>query len=409
MKNILFLFFVSIGLFTSCVENPEEDPDSVAPIGDMQIDFDGDRFVSATTTAVLNATSLSIIGAKADGSYFKIAIPTEPIVGTYTWDEFGPTEAGFTLEYHPTSGDPYVAARDNSGPYASFADYTDTAQLVITDIDRVNKRISGTFKFTGVRFADVAQTAVNTKVFTNGVFVSLPYTATEVVTPTDVLVKKITETDADGTVYTMEYFYTGNKINYSIDENGNRTNFIYDGDLVIREELFEGTTLVEKTTYEYDASSKLRTYVVVNLVDDSGTKITYIHNAGTILYQEYNGDSTTQNELGSSGTLSSTTHIENYTDPFTMEMQVFTGTFTFDTKNNYFKNIVGYDKVYFAESDMALNFSNNMLTHTDQIDSDPAYPIETLTYTYNTNDYPTEIVHRNGANELDYTEVILYY
>ncbi|WP_309642641.1 DUF6252 family protein [Flavobacterium sp.] len=406
MKKIFFLFFVSIGLFTACVPNPEEDPDTVAPIGDLQVDFDGAHFTSTTTAVVLDDTSLSIKGTDATGAFFRIGIPEAPIVGTYTLEDV----PGLILQYDLGNGsDPYMAAKDDTGPYASFAEYTNTAQLVITNIDRVNKRISGTFKFTGVRYADVLQTAVNTKVFTSGSFYSLPYTATEVVTPTDVLVKKITETDADGTVYTMEFFYTGNKLNYSIDENGIRTNFTYDGDLLMKEERIEGTTVIERTTYEYDTSSKLKTYVDVNLVDDTGTKITYVHNAGTILYQEYSGDSTTQDELGSSGTLTSTTHIENYTDPFTMEMQVFTGTFTFDTKNNYFKNVVGYDKVYFADSDMALNSNNNMLTHTDQIDSDPAYPLETLTYTYNTNDYPTEIVHRDGADELDYTEVITYY
>ncbi len=406
MKKILCLLLITIGLFQSCVPVPEEDPDVLAAPGNLSADFDGQTFVSTTETVIIDAVSMSIKAKnEVNGSYFKITLPENPIVGTYTWAE------GFTLKYFDGIGpDAFVAAKDDSGTFANFPNYTDTAQLVILGIDKVNKRISGTFKFTGVRFTDVTHTAVETKVFTNGFFQNLAYTA---VNPNaTVLVKKITDTDADTTVESMEYFYTDdNKLDYTIDGYGNRTNYTYNSaDLLIEEITYVGTsaTIIEKSTYAYNASSKLETYV--NIYGDVGTRITYDHNSdGTIDYQEYSGDSSSQDVLGSNGTLSITRHIENYTDPFTLESQVYTGEFTFDSKNNPFKNVIGYDKVYFADSDMALNFANNVLQHTDQIDSDPAYILETLSYTYNSANYPTQIVHRGTTGDIESTEDIVYY
>ncbi len=100
MKNIFLLLFVSIGLLTSCVENPEEDPDPVAPIGNLQVDFDGDHFTSATTQVVIDDMSMSITGTNTEGAFFKITLPEAPIVGTYTWDEYAVGSPGFGLEYH---------------------------------------------------------------------------------------------------------------------------------------------------------------------------------------------------------------------------------------------------------------------------------------------------------------------
>jgi hypothetical protein len=413
MKKLLFTFFIALGLLTSCVKPPVEDPDPLPPAGNVTADFDGLAFESTSEQVVIDNSSMSLNASREDGSYFKITLPEAPMIGTYNWSVYDPTAPGLYLAYFESpDAVPYVAARDNIGEFASFSSYTDTAEIVVLGIDTSNKRISGTFKFTGVRFTDDTHTAVETKVFTNGTFFNIPYTSAPVVNPSStVLIKKVTETNADNSVYTIEYFYIGSKINYWTDSEGNRNNYTYTGNLVTKEELVVGTTLTERTTYEYNSSSKLITYISVNLVDDTGTRITYVHNSnGTIFYQEYSGNSDAQEEMGSSGLLTSTTHVENYTDPNTLESQVFTGGFTFDTKNNPFKNVIGYDKVYFADSDMPLNYANNVLQHTDQIDASPSYILETMTYTYNpTTNYPTKIVTRNGAGDIQSTEDIIYY
>jgi hypothetical protein len=413
MKNIFLLLFVSIGLLTSCVENPEEDPEPLPPAGNVTATIGDQTFSSTSSQVVIDNISMSLKATQADGSYFKITLPESPIIGTYTWSVFDPIDEGFSLAYYENDGAvPYVAARDNIGDFAAFPSYIDTAELIIYSIDRVNKRVTGSFRFTGVRFTDDTQTAIETRLFENGQFLNLPYTTAAVVDPvnTTVRVKKITDTDADGTVSTTEYFYTGNKISYLVDSDGIRVNYFYEGDLIVREESYQGTELVEKVFYTYDGSSNLVTYISLDLVDDIGSRITYVHNSnGTISFQEYSGDTTTQEDLENNGTISNTRYIENGINPITSEPQVFTNTFTYDTKNNPFKNVVGYSKIYFADSFEALNFNNNLLSHSEQIDSDAPYVFETLTYTYNAGNYPTKIIHNDGSGMENYTEDIIYY
>lgn len=415
MKKLLFIFFISLGLFTSCVENPEEDPDPLPPPGNVTANAGDQAFSSTSSQVVVDNVSMSIKATQADGSFFKITLPESPIVGTYTWSLYDAASPGLYLAYFENEGSvPFVAERDNIGDFAAFPGYIDTAELTILGIDKANNRISGSFRFTGVRFTDDTQTAIETRSFNDGQFLNLPYSTVAVVDPvnTTVRVKKITDTDADGNVLSIEYFYNGNKIVYSIDSEGLRMNIFYDGDLIAREEWFQGTTMVEKIFYTYD-NSKLVTYQVLNLVDNIGQKITYDHNAnGTISFTEFSGDLTTQDEIESTGTISNTKLVRNMINPITLEQQVFTSTFTFDAKNNPFKNIVGYDKIYFADSEESLNYLNNITTNTKQIDAEPSTLYETLIYTYgtgNTADYPTIIIYNDGTGTELYTEVIEYY
>jgi hypothetical protein len=415
MKKLLCLLLITIGLFQSCVPVPEEDPEPLPPAGNVTAEFGDQVFSSTSSQVVIDNVSMSLKAFQEDGSYFIITLPESPIVGTYTWSLFDVASPGFRLAYYENEGAvPYVAERDNIGAFAAFPSYIDTAELTIFGIDRANKRVSGSFRFTGVRFTDDTQIDIETREFNNGEFLNLPYTTVAIIDPvnTTVRVKKIIDTDTDGTVSSIEYFYNGNKIVYAIDSEGLRMNIFYDGDLIVREEWLQGTTMVEKIFYTYD-NSKLETYQVLNLADNIGQKITYDHNAnGTISFTEFSGDLTTQDEIESTGTISNTKLVRNVTDPITLEQQVFTSTFTFDSKNNPFKNIVGYDKIYFADSEESLNYLNNITTNTEQIDAEPATLYETIIYTYGTgnlDNYPTIILYNDGTGTELYTEVIEYY
>lgn len=382
MKKILFIWFLSIGLLTSCVENPEEDPDPVAPIGDLKVDFDGSQFTSVTTAVVLNETSLTIKGTNETGAFFRISIPEAPILGTYTLEEV----PGLVLEYNQNNGsDPYVAAKDNVGPFAPFADYTNTAQLVITKIDRVNKRISGTFKFTGVRFADALQTAINTKVFTNGTFLNLPYTATAVVDPTEsILLRRIVNTYPGAGIadQTAVYSYNGNKIVSEIytDSQGlqTTTTYSYDGDNITLIEEREEGELVYRETFQYNTSNKLETYIAVDFWEDTSIKETYVHNPdGSINVTRLIGDLDTQTEDDGTSTIY---FVGGEVDRITFSAGN-TITYTYDNKNNPFKNVVGFSKIAFVDGE-ARGISKNILQTTG---STPDFD---FTYTYNTDNYP---------------------
>jgi len=171
MKKLLLILGISIVFFTSCIPNPTEDPDPPVPpfISHFKADYSDQTFYGTTTQAIVNEDFLSITALKGTGEFFQITLPN-PEVGTYTWGQFDTSTAGFVMIFSQGSGNiPYISARDDVGAYANFPDYTDTAQLTISSIDTINKRVTGTFKFTGVRLAESGAT-VDTKVFTNGSF-----------------------------------------------------------------------------------------------------------------------------------------------------------------------------------------------------------------------------------------------
>ncbi|MES2544368.1 MAG: DUF6252 family protein [Bacteroidota bacterium] len=186
LLSIFTLFFAALNL-TSCATNDEPvDPAVLAgpAPATFTASFDGATFTATTVNAILSGDDLSITGVKSSGEFFQITIP-QVALGTYKWANLGPTEAGFSLGYSAGSGAvPYIGARDDSGTFASFTNYTDTAEITVTSVDAVNKKISGTFRFTGVRYVASSVTTVETKEFTNGTFTNVSYGTPDVpVTP----------------------------------------------------------------------------------------------------------------------------------------------------------------------------------------------------------------------------------
>jgi hypothetical protein len=167
MKKLLLIFFVSAGLFVSCVEKPEDDSDTFPFQGNVTAQLDDQFFQSATTVVVVKSTSMSLRADSADGSYFEINLPENPTIGAYNIETLGGSPAGFFLKYNEGIGTPsYVAP---------FAGSSDPAEVVIVNIDRLNRKISGKFRFTGKR--SIGSPAVlEEKEITNGVFSNLSYT-----------------------------------------------------------------------------------------------------------------------------------------------------------------------------------------------------------------------------------------
>lgn len=230
MKKIKFLtaalfLFGAMSLISCTAENEPLDPaidlndngNGGNTAGVFKADFDGQTFTANSTVAVVNSDYIAINGMKSSGEFFQITIP-DAAVGTYTWDDFDAT-GGFALAYSAGSGSiPYLGARDDVGTFADFANYTDTAEVTITSIDTQNKKISGTFKFTGVRFADGSVTTVTTKTFTNGSFTNLAYTSDTVAPTGNVFTAKL-----DGAPFTPTNI-TGIKMSGLISVIGRKGN-----------------------------------------------------------------------------------------------------------------------------------------------------------------------------------------
>jgi hypothetical protein len=188
-----FTFLFALVIVASCTVEPYETPVSDSNTnptnsnpngtsGVFKVDFDGQTFTANTTQAIVNSSYVAITGVKSTGEFFQITIPSAN-VGTYNLTS---NPSNFGLIYTMGSGQiPYLAASDSQGEFANFANYTDTAEVKISSIDVTNKKISGTFKFTGVKFANNTGTTIVTKTFTNGSFTNLPYTADVVQQPSN--------------------------------------------------------------------------------------------------------------------------------------------------------------------------------------------------------------------------------
>lgn len=191
MKKIklasLLVLFISALTFISCDNEPIDsninlgdfnnggnNPDPNTPaVGTFKVDFDGQTFVANVTQAIVNSDYIAITGLKTGtGEFFQITIPNGT-VGTYT--NANPTT--IALAYAQGNGqDGFLGVSDQTGEFSGFPNYTDTAEVKINSINTTTNIISGTFKFTGVRFADATGDTVETKVFTNGSF-SLSFAA----------------------------------------------------------------------------------------------------------------------------------------------------------------------------------------------------------------------------------------
>lgn len=183
-----FLVLFLIALVSSCVYEPidgtvESNPDSGSSdiSAGFKAGFDGKTWIASNVQAIVNTDYISITAMKSDGSFFQITLPKAQ-VGTYNWSNVT-TDTPLVLAYSTASGQvPFVSESDSNASISGYTDYVDTAELVITSINTTTKIISGTFKFTGVRF-DNTLTKTETKIFTKGQF-SVPFTTNNPTTPT---------------------------------------------------------------------------------------------------------------------------------------------------------------------------------------------------------------------------------
>jgi len=213
----------------------------------------------------------------------------------------------------------------------------------------------------------------------------------------DVLVSKTIETYAlDGSVVTSDYTYSGKKLVQETDDDGVITKFTYTGDLITKVEYFDDLgVLVEKETFSYDSSSKLISYVRLELFNNDGIKDTFVYNSnGTVTGSRFSGDLSIQDDFYGTSIIYFTNNevskIEEYSDVGDLYA---TRLYTYDTKVNPFKNIIGFDKIQFVDNE-ALGINHNIVTD-DYTDSGLPTPY-TTTYTYNANNFPLTAVESGG-------------
>jgi hypothetical protein len=210
------------------------------------------------------------------------------------------------------------------------------------------------------------------------------------VTESDVLVTKTVETYAnDNSTITTNYTYNGKKIVSSSDSDGFYENYTYTGDLITNVKVYDDTdTLILEEFLTYNASGQLVNYLSKDFENNTGRKEVFVHNNNnTVSYSVYKGNNSTQTTLYETGTIYLTNgEVSQIETAVLSPSYTANRVYTYDTKNNPFKNITGGDKINFINIE-AIGVSRNILTDT-YTSSFPTSEMFTTTYTYNSLNFP---------------------
>jgi hypothetical protein len=211
-----------------------------------------------------------------------------------------------------------------------------------------------------------------------------------------VLLKKTIITDSEGDAVTSIYTYDGNKIVSIVDDSGDVNEYYtYTGNLITKLEYrFPDGSIDQINTYTYNAEGKLVTFV--------RTQTNYVHkevftyNAdGTVTAESYSGDSESELMEGTVNTIKFVNgEVSEIISPDASNEE---HVYTYDTKNNPMKNVIGMDKIAFIDGE-GNGVKFNILTDTSE---DELWT--NSTFTYNDNGYPTKEVD-TGTDSLGNTE-----
>jgi hypothetical protein len=212
-----------------------------------------------------------------------------------------------------------------------------------------------------------------------------------------VLLKKAVVTNSEGKKITINYKYDGNKIVSVIDDSGDlNMYYTYTGDLITKIEFkYPDGTIDQINNFSYNAEGKLITFIRVEPNIDWGHKEVYTYNVdGTVTAQSYSGDGKTQTSKGTSNTIK---FVNGEVSEIISLASWENHKYTYDSKNNATKNILGFDKIAFVDGE-GNGVKFNVLTDTSEGDL-----WTNSTFTYNENGYPTKEVDK-GSDSLGTTE-----
>lgn len=180
----------------------------------------------------------------------------------------------------------------------------------------------------------------------------------------------------EGDISTLNY--SGNKLTNVLYTNG-KSVYTYNGDLIIKIDEYDSSgTLGGTHSFEYNSSNNLIKWNSVEKDNSSDwiSTSTYVYNAdGTITHN------------------SSTVHGTNtYSDSNIITLingnisKIRGINYSYDGKNNAFKNITGYSKL--LDFDERTTNRNNIITTNNS----------TINYQYNTDNYPTKSAETQVIN-----------
>ncbi|HEY4617534.1 MAG TPA: hypothetical protein VIH09_05015 [Flavobacterium sp.] len=199
------------------------------------------------------------------------------------------------------------------------------------------------------------------------------------------LLKRMIVTDEDGSSFTLNYTYNGNQLVAITDSEGEGTIYwTYDQDMITKMEIKLSDGLVfQRNTYTYDANKRLVGFVRVDPEYNEGFREEYTYNSdNTIAVKAYSGDDNTQTIFDGTATITfADGEVAEYVSTYGVDYS-----YTYDTKNNPAKNILGLNKISFIDGEASGILHNIISTSVENnVQS-------TSVFTYNSQDYPlTEV------------------
>jgi hypothetical protein len=193
----------------------------------------------------------------------------------------------------------------------------------------------------------------------------------------DVLVKKIAfNAVTDEYSEVVQYTYNGNKLIKGVYDDGSEEIYTYDGNLITEIKIVEDGDVTYSETFSYDSNDRLIAYVSQEVgFTESETFV-------------YNSDGTVTSTIGTGGAANiRTLYFDNDELVKIVDASGRTYDYTYDAKNNPFRNVTGFDKIaYVIHGDHEFfGRKQNILTiheTTENVD------YMTNTMTYNADNYP---------------------
>ncbi|MGV1013009.1 MAG: hypothetical protein ACOYBS_11225 [Flavobacterium sp.] len=244
--------------------------------------------------------------------------------------------------------------------------------------------------------------------------------------------KKVIKATNGSLISETNFGYNGNKIVNAITNQNNfigEKKFYYTGDLITKVESYSNNTLYSTEYLTYNSQQNPSQIIFLDHTNNTGTKFVYNYNSDVLItVNEYSGDLTSQNQIYSNSTITFTKTNGEITSFHILSTNTVGGTsytktnnYTYDSKNNYMKNVLGYDKLslftgayewesYNHEYNYCTQNVTQLLTSNNS-SSNNQRNIVTL-YTYNSNNYPileTQTIYSGGITSPSGTRNSWYY
>lgn len=190
---------------------------------------------------------------------------------------------------------------------------------------------------------------------------------------------------------TINFTYNGNKLVQGIDEDNYKSVFTNAGNLITKIESFDKNTVDAQDLFTYNSSGKLTEYRYLSMFDNYEDKYTYTYNLnGTVTVSECHG------------TIGNTIEDSSYNYTYTNGESSSTNSnaYTYDSKNNPLKNVVGYREIMSPEftDHFMIAFGRNHNIVATSIGASATEGVFS-TSTYNSDNFPvTSSTNANNPN-----------